>query len=55
MKKPSIENIIKHNKRIIDNPSNVILANSEGANYNRAMGWYQALIYITNNYNIEEK
>ena len=56
MKNPSIKNIIKHNE-------NVMKQSLEGSIYDtyskrvyyRAKGWIEALNYITNNYNLEEK
>ena len=51
MKHPSIEHIIKHNERIIEKCKTQDLYPIKY----RAMGWIQALYYITNNYNLEEK
>ena len=51
MKNPSIENIIKHNEKIIEKCRT---QESYTIKY-RSLGWIQALNYIKNNYNIEEK
>ena len=51
MKNPSIENIIEHNERTI---KKCITQDLYPIKY-RAMGWVEALKYITNNYNLEEK
>ena len=53
MKNPSIESLIKHNERIM----NETLDGSYGSTklYYRCKGWVDALNYITNNYNLEEK
>ena len=51
MKNPTIENIIKHNERTIEK---CITQDLYPTKY-RAMGWIEALNYITNNYNLEEK
>ena len=51
MKNPSIKNIIEHNEKII---TKCRTQNLYPMKY-RAMGWVQALNYITNNYNLEEK
>ena len=56
MKNPSIKNLIKHNENIIEKtriePSCKCLPCDI---HYRAVGWTQALNYITNNYNLEEK
>ena len=50
-KKPSIEDLIKHNERTIKKCRTEDLYPMKY----RAIGWLQALHYITNNYNLEEK
>ena len=55
MKNPSIENIIKHNEKIIEKYNKLALGNSAAETKYRSLGWIQALNYIKNNYNIEEK
>ena len=50
MKNPSIENIIKHNKKLMEKT----LEENLDLHY-RAEGWIEALNYITNNYKLEEK
>ena len=51
MKNPSIENLIKYNDRIIEKCKTQDLYPMKY----RAMGWSEALNYILNNYNLEEK
>ena len=51
MKNPSIENIIEYNNRIVKKCKT---QDQYPIKY-RAIGWIQALEYIINNYNIEEK
>ena len=51
MKNPSIENIIKQCERTIKKCTTQDLYPIKY----RAVGWKQALNYITNNYNLEEK
>ena len=51
MKNPSIKSLIEHNKRTIDKCKTQDLYPTKY----RAMGWVEALNYITNNYNLEEK
>ena len=51
MKNPSIKNIIEHNEITIKKCRTQDLYPMKY----RAMGWIQALNYITDNYNIEEK
>tara|TARA_Y100001938_G_C7967222_1_gene367432 strand:- start:283 stop:456 length:174 start_codon:yes stop_codon:yes gene_type:complete len=57
MKKPSIENIIKHNENIIEKCRTQDLYPHLKIVFEkyRAMGWNEALNYILNNYNLEEK
>ena len=51
MTTPSIEKLIKHNERTIEKCKAQDLYPMKY----RAMGWVQALNYIINNYNLEEK
>ena len=51
MKNPSIENIIEYNNRIVKKCKT---QDKYPIKY-RAIVWIQALEYIINNYNIEEK
>ena len=58
MRKSSIENLIKHNENIIKEYKNWdLLDKYESEDYiiPRAMGWVDALNYITRNYKLEEK
>ena len=51
MTTPSIEKLIKHNERTIEKCTTQDLYPTKY----RSIGWLQALHYITNNYNLEEK
>ena len=51
MKNPSIRNLIEHNERTIKKCRTQDLYPTKY----RAIGWIQALNYITNIYNLEEK
>ena len=57
MNKPSIENIIKHNENIMEETLNGSLThlNRNTKLHYRCKGWVEALNYIINNYNLEEK
>ena len=55
MKNPSIENLIEHNKRIVEKCKTIVLGNSAAESQYKAMGWIDALNYITRYYKLEEK
>ena len=56
MKNPSIENLIKHNESIMKQSLEGSIYDTHSKQvYYRCKGWVQALNYITNNYNLEEK
>ena len=53
MDRPSIENLIKHNEKIMKETLDGSDRNTK-LHY-RCKGWVEALNYIINNYNLEEK
>ena len=58
MKKTSIvpiENILEHNKRVMNKSKRSMLGNSLAESYYRSQGWVEAITYITKYYKLEEK